>query len=346
MAATDSAAIASALNQRYEDELETQINRASVALQVLPVRPGVGKNVAWDARVGTSTAAAISDGATVTTFNADTKVPATLDFATYHDAFGVTGRAISMAYNSGGPAGLMNLFEEHLMESAERLASLINQELYTGTGGTGPETIAGLTSKALTLTGTYAGILRATYPQWAANVLANGGTGRDLTLQLMRDMRKAVYIASGRKPDLILCDPNQHERYGLLIGQQRRYVQEVQLRGEVIKLDGGYQVLEFDGIPVIEDKDAPAGTMLFLNTRTVAVRFLPDAVQQVMGGTAGERGVDGTEEEQEGVPQARLRARVQPLAVNGDVRNFALYCYPQLQVRRPNANGVLADLNT
>jgi hypothetical protein len=271
-----------------------------------------------------------------------------LDFATYHDAFGVTGRALAAAYSAGGPAGLMDLAAEHVMESTERLASKLNAEIYVGTGGSAPETIAGLTQMALLADGnSYAGISRTTYAQWAATVKANGGIGRDLSIHLMRDTRRSIYTASGMKPDLILCDPIQHEKYGELLGAQRRYITEVRLAGRPpIVLDGGYQVLEFDGIPIIEDKDAPAGMMVFLNSRTVSLRPLMDPTQQLLGGTNGERAITGTEEEQFGVPAAKVSARVQPLAVAGDVRKFALFTYLQLQVRRPNANGVLKDLNS
>lgn len=335
--------ISSALNQVYENDIASQINRASVALQVLTVKPANAKNVGWDARFGTSTGAAIADGTNVSTYNFDTKTPATLQFATYHDAFGVTGRAMSAAAASGGPDGLVDLYAESIEESSERLATKLNTEIYSGSGGTSPETVCGL-DNSLLASGTYAGLLIATYPQWAATVQGNSSVKRDLSLQLMRDMRKAIYIASGKKPNLILCDPNQHERYGNLLGTTRRYVDEVRIAGRApIRLDGGYNVLEFDGIPIIEDKDATAGNMYFLNTEEVFLRALPDAVQRMVGG-AGEMSVNGTPEEQFGAGMARIKARVQPLAINGDARNYALFTYVQLQVRRPNACGILTDL--
>jgi hypothetical protein len=343
MATVDTAAISSALNQMYEDRIASQINRASVALQVLPVELGKGKNVAWEARVGTAAASAIVDGADVSTFNSDTKLPATLNFATYHDAFGVSGRALSVATNSGGPDELEDLFGEHIAEASERLAAKLNAEVYAGTGGSAPETLAGLTATALLATGTYAGINRATYTQWAANVMANGGVPRALSIALMRQMRRTIYLASGSKPDLILCDPIQHEKYAALLASERRYQQSVNLRGQTIVLDGGFQVLEFDGIPMIEDKDCPSGTMLFLNTRECRIKVLPDAAARF---GAGSIGIAGTPEEQMGQPSARLAGRVQPLAVSGDMFKFAIFTYLQLMVRRPNANGVLSDLST
>jgi hypothetical protein len=345
MAAADYASISGALNLIFEDKIASQINRASVALQVLPKKRMRGKSVAWDARVGTTTGAAIADGTTVSTFNVDTKVPAVLQYATYHDAFGLTGRAMAAAVNAGGPKELENLLEEMVGESTERIATILNSEIYTGTGGSAPETIAGLISEAIVASSTYAGIASATYPQWAGNVLANSSVPRALSVQLMRDMRRTIYLASGKKPKLVLAHPAQFEEYGNLLGTNRRFMQDVNIGGAKITLDGGFQALDFDGIPVIEDKDCTQGSMVFIDTSEVAVIPLPDATQQMAGGTNGEIEIAGTEEEQGMSGPVGINARIQPLAVNGDVRDFALFVYVQLQVRRPNACGVLTDLS-
>ena len=341
------ALIASNLATLFEDRIATNINRAVVLSQLLPVKDGTGKNLSWIARFGTATpsGAVIADGADVTVYNSDTKVPCTLDYGTYHDAFGVTGKARSGAAISGNPQELEDLYGEEIEESVTRLASAIGVDLYTGSGAS--DTIMGLTATngPLQATGTYANVARATYTQWASNVLSNGGVERPISIPLMRQMRRTIYTASGTKPDLIVCDPVQHEKYGALFGDQRRYLQSVNLRGEKIVLDGGYQVLEFDGIPVVEDVNCPAGQMLFLNTRYLAIRPLPHAPDAVNQG-AGMIALHGTEEEQMGEPKDVLTARINPLAITGDAYKFQLICYPQLQSRRCNVHGRLTDLET
>lgn len=344
--ALDYNTLSAALNLKLEDDIASSINRATVALNLLPIKKADGKNIAWDVRFGTSTGAAVADGGTISSFNVDTKVTASLPYCTYYDAFQVFGRAAAAAANSGGPAALENLYAEEALNSAERLAQALNSDLYTGTGATSePNTIAGMTSVALTGSGTYATLASGTYSQWAANVLANSGVGRDLSVQLMNDTRKQVYIASGKRSDLILCDPNQFERYANLVNQQRRWVDEIKIRGELIKLDLGFNMLTFGGIPVIEDKDCPAGKMIFLYTPDVWLRILPDETEALMGGTGGELEIGGTDEDQFG-SMKRLRARIQPLAVNGDVRNLQTLLYIGLQFKRLNSQGVLADLNS
>ncbi len=345
MAAVDALGLVPALNLIFEDDLAAQMNRAVVLARLLPKKPVKGKQVSWIARIGTAVGTAESDGASISTYDADTKAPATLPIATYQNSFKMDGRAVATAANSGGPAELEDLFSELVMEAGERVAAKINLDLYSGTGATtDPVTIAGLDSVVLLNdTGTYANISRNTYSQWKSNVLTNSSVTRAVSFQLMRDMRRTIYTASGLKPDLVLCDPIQHEAYGLLFGDKRRYVSEIMVGGEKIELDGGYQVLEFDGIPVIEDKDAPASIMRFLNTKEMALRVLPPAAIQ-LGTDSGERDLSGTTEEQYSSGQTGIRARIQRLANDGDFYVFQVLCYLQLQVRRPNSCGLLGDL--
>lgn len=339
------AQIAASLTTIFEEQITTQINRATVLLQVLPVGPGTtGKNISWNARFGTAVGGARGEGADVSTLNNDDKVPATLEFGTYDDAFGVTGKAMAAARAARNPQELQNLFVDELGDCVERLAKGIAIDLYTGSGAA--NFIMGLVASAggVMDTGTYAGIDRAVRAQWRGTVMSNGGVGRALTFDLMREMRRRIYIASGLKTDLIITTPELHEKYGRLFGQQRRYVTEIRMRGQAITLDGGYNMLEMDGIPIIEDVDAPSGKMLFLNTRYVRVLQLPDQVDSVNQSMAMV-GLAGTPEEQLGQPSQKLQARVNPLGRTGDTYKFQLICYPQLQVRRPNSCGVITDLD-
>jgi hypothetical protein len=84
--------------------------------------------------------------------------------------------------------------------------------------------------------------------------------------------------------------------------------------------------------------------MLFLSTRLMDIRQLPDpaqAVSQAMGTAA----LAGTEEEQFGKPTGKIIARINPLGRTGDKFKFQLICYPQVRVRRPNAFGRIKDID-
>lgn len=344
MALVTAASISNALATLFEDRIANQINRATVMLQLVPVGNGPGKNISWDAKFGTAVGSTINDGADVAAYNNDDKVPATLDYGIYNDTFSISGKALSTAANTRNPEELADLFGEELGDCVERLAKKVSQDIYTGTGAT--NIIHGFLSApgAITATGTYANIDRGTRAQWAGNISSNGGVGRALTFALMRDMRTSIYTASGFKPDLIVTTPQLHGKFGDLFGTNRRYVQDIMLRGNKITLSGGYGALFFDDIPVIEDVDAPTGSMLFLNTRVIRMAQLPDpsqAISQAMGTV----GVAGTEEEQFGMPSGKLTARINPLARTGDAFKFQLILYPQMRVRNPNRNGAILDLD-
>jgi len=344
MATRDLANITDALAKLFYDDVTNNINRAVVLSQLLDVRNGTGQNIQWTAKFGTATPAGngvIADGADVTTFNRDTKIPAVLQYGTYHDAFEVTGKAAAAAAAAGNPDQLADIFADDLLDCSQRLARGIAGHVYTGPGTT--DNIHGLTATAgpLATTGVYAGIDKAVQTQWAANEVDAVGAG--LSFALMRQTRRVIYDACGEKPDLVICDATQHEAYGSLFGTDRRYLDEIRMRGETVRLDGGYQVLEFDGIPVVEDKDCPANTMLFLNTRYLYLSQLPDPIT-MYNQSMGTAQLAGTNEEQYGDSPIGLTARIIPLAKTGDAYKFELICYPQLVSRRQNVHAQLINL--
>lgn len=339
--------IANSLATIFDNDISSQINRSTVALQLLPVTDGDSHNISWSVRFGTGIGKTALDGAVVnrtTDPQVDEKVPAQLNYGTYTETFGVGGQALAGAWATGNPLALKNLFAEELSDAAERFAKKVEIDLFTGSGSNGEMIGMNATAGALRATGVYAGIDRAVKTQWAGTEMLNGGVGRALTLSLMRQMRRRIYVASGAKPDLIITTPELHQKYGELIGVQRRWMQDVTLRGTKITLDGGYQFLEFDGVPIIESVDAVTGTMNFINTRRLGVKVLPDPMNQVTQ-PMGSVGVRGSEEEQLGMPNARLTARINPLGRDGDRYQFQLIAYLGLRNKQPNSGGIIADLD-
>lgn len=346
MAALEFSGITGVLASRFEDALVSLMNRSVPLAALLPVTPGQGKNIQWVVRSGTDTGSAIADGADVSTYNSDTKTPATLQWAVYHDAFAITGLAYEAARASGNPAELADLFMEEMGESLQRLAVILGTHLYTGNAGASPGQIAGLvetTNGALKATGTYAAINKASVTQFQGNELLNGGILRPLSFQLMHDLDRTIYEASGFKPDLYVCAPVQHERMALLYQAERRYVKEVSVRGQTITLDGGVNVLEWNGRTVLEDRLCPSDKVLGLNTQYVQWKALP-SVANGFNRAMGNAAPAGTPEMQLGQRSLPFAARIQPLAITGDKFKFALYVYCQAQVKKPNACGVLGDL--
>lgn len=351
----DLARVTDALPTLLADKVIPQMNRSAPELQLIPFKAGQHKNLVWDVEfknASESTNSALAEGATVSAFGDDDIVPATLNWCDYSEAIAVTGKALSAARGSAGGAGgaseLQDLWVHKTMGAVRRLAKNLGRDFWQGPG-TGNRMLglyggSTLTSAApLSNAGIYAGINRATYTDWKANVLLNGGVTRPLSFDLMRDMRKAIYDACGEMPDLIMCDSTQHEAYGKLFNDNRRYTQEVTIRGQKIVLDGGYRALEFDGIPIVASVNHPAGYMTFLNTNYVKMAALDDMPTEANRSPRMVQ-LQAMPEEQLQSGACPFRARLNPLAVNGDLYPIQMILYPQIYIERCNAFGVLGDL--
>jgi len=345
MAIVNLALVTDIVAKLFAARVATQLNRAIVLSQVIDTRPEAGQNVQWVTRSGTEvpTTAVIADGDDVSVFNNDTREPAVLQYGTYHDGFKVSGKALNIAYASGNPTQLANLFAEEMGYSVERLAVAIAADVYDGDGTT--DTIMGLfdaTNGALLDSGTYAGLSRAGRTYWRGNVVDAGGAG--LSFSLIRQLKRAIYNASGTNPDILFCDATQHDYLGDLYGANRRYLQEVvRADGSVIKLDGGYAALEFDGTMVLKDKRCPASTFGAINSTHVSMAQLANSPKQLEVGT-GMLMLGGTPETQKGEGRTKLTAQILPLAMTGRAVKTALYCDPQLVVKRPNSCGYITGL--
>lgn len=338
--------ISTALSTFFDAEMQRQFNRLSVLAEAVPKQFGGGKAVNWDVRLSRSThAAAFTEGADVDSseFNVDPTVPATLGWAMYRTAFSLSGISVAAAATSVGSAlELLDQFQSNLEDAASDLVSKINSELYSGTGSN--SRIAGLVGAgALAATGTYATVNRSTYAEWASNVLANGGTPRLLSKGLIDNLEAAIYRASGKTPRLIVTTPEVCTKYEALFATEMRVQVD---RGEASPLantpnvgapfipsNSGYTGLFYKGIPILRDRDCPSGKMFLINPDLVCIRVLP----QVNLGAAVR-----SETRQ---ANAGISVKVESLAKTGDADKFQLVTYLQLQCKRPNTCGVLADIS-
>jgi len=341
----DSASLRGLILERFSPKVASVINRATLLGQMLGV--GQCRNaIVWDVRYGTARPAnsVQADGADISTWGSDSLYKASLYPGNYVQAFTISDSAILDAKLSGNPEQLANLFEYSMMPAIEKLAIDISYDCYLGTGAA--NTILGLLYSAgsagadrnggMLAVGTYASVPRATVTQFVGNVDSNGGVTRELTIPLMRKKDRVVYTASGRAADFIVTDPIQFEKYGALLGNQRRYLQDVTIQGRKVVLDAGFKALEFDGTPVFRDALCPAGYMLWVHSGSVHLLQEDDPEASLA--------IAGSYENQfQGGPTG-FRAHFTELGRTGLARKFAVWCKPQVQVEFPNWTGVLADL--
>jgi hypothetical protein len=203
-------------------------------------------------------------------------------------------------------------------------AAINTQIMGDGTGNSGKD-LTGLLA-ALADTGTYAGLDRGSYTWWKAYVNANGGTPRNLTEALMRDVKKTMESRGGTLT-AIYAGANQWYAYGDLLRAERRQ-QDPQT------LTGGYQALDFEGTPLIKVPGYVQTRMEFVDERLIEYHMLPVTSENTA--IAGLRTVAAVP----GMPGFGILV----LGATKDAADFQVIHYSQLVVRNPYRMGVLKDL--
>lgn len=156
----------------------------------------------------------------------------------------------------------------------------------------------------------------STEPKWAATLDSNGGTNRALSEGLMISMVDAVRRASGKRPTVILTSLGVRRAYFNLLQQQRRYT-------DTKKFDGGFEGLAFhvgQEIPVVDDPDAPASKMWFVNEPSMKVY----------------REGDWKFDDTDGPMWSRI--------VDTDGYEARCFKYWEIGVKQRNANGAILDI--
>lgn len=103
-------------------------------------------------------------------------------------------------------------------------------------------------------------------PVWVSHVDANGGTNRALSEGLMISVVDKIRTKGGGVPTVIFCGLGVRRAYFNLLVQQRRTT-------NTQEFTGGFKGLAFvtgkGEIPLIEDVDCRANTMIFLNEKEI-----------------------------------------------------------------------------
>jgi hypothetical protein len=338
--------VAGALSQRFAPKLARQFNRLTVLGSVIPTEPGFGKNVGWDVEVSGAVASSYAEGADLVSgdYNVDPIVPATLSWGHYKSAFAMSETEVNAAASSAGSAdAILKLVGERIMSNGAKLASVINVDLWSGTGSdtNSNPNIVGLQGGAAETTGIYANINRSSYTEWKGNVLSNGGIARALTIDLLDQLESNIYTASGVKPNIIVCDPNVFRKYKGLFESLRR----IDGTGPLV-YNTSTSELFYQGIPILRDKDAPSGTLQMFNTEYVKKVYLPNA-QQANEDVYKATEFEGTGSNGDGNETGMgLPFRIVPIAKTGDSLKFMVKAVLNLKVTRPNTVGYVKDIQT
>lgn len=266
------------------------------------VKTGGGDAIHWPVRYAGNTSAG-SYGETDTAAGAGNQSfkKATLGWKLNKVEIEVSGLAQAISESGGmiAPA-LRTELDMGLLD----LREAVNTQLMAdGTGNSGKD-ITGLFA-AIADTGTYANLDRATYTWWKAYLNANGGTPRNLTEPLMRDVKSTVESRGGRVTAIYTASKHFYQYGDLLVAERRQNTPTT--------LTGGYQALDFEGIPVIKVPGYTEGRMDFVDEDLFEYQVLKDF---------------------EAVPMAKTK----------DADQIWIRHYSQLVCRNPYRMGSLQDL--
>jgi rhodanese-related sulfurtransferase len=113
------------------------------------------------------------------------------------------------------------------------------------------------------------GINPSSAAYWKANILANGGTPRAISEALLQTALDTTDQLSDGKVTALYTSYGVRRAYQALLTTSKRYTNPKQLKG-------GYEALDYNGLPFIVDKDAPAGAIWCPDENELSIFRLAD----------------------------------------------------------------------
>lgn len=354
--------IVAAFNLLYMDELADAIRRDSVLLSLLSVQQDRNSTCTWSVKTSARNTAKVSTGADVSgsDFSNHERSQASLAWARYEGFAAVDGLAQALsAANAPGRIGVTidpDVLREEVMDAIDEVAMLLSTHAYTGNPASNQ--ISGADTMAAG--NTYAGIDKTaltTPAEWAAAVNTEAASALDFDV-LRTKLIRPFKDATGRLPEFITCDGATFDRVGALFGSDRRYIDTVTTAsaGTVdLKLAGGFNALEFDGVPIIEDRHATADTLYAWDSRSSSFRQVPTmqsamvpgdrmqgAVKALTGSGFPADAADRIVAQRVASATGRLQPSIHPLAKLGDSERMMVKVYVQLRHKSRKAHAQLS----
>lgn len=179
--------------------------------------------------------------------------------------------------NKGKKTKLIDLLQAKTDQAELSLRGEMTEGIFgDGTGNDGKD-LTGLEAM-VSDSGTYGGINSSTYTWWKAYVES---TSEALGLPKMRTAFNTASIAGKDHCDLIVTNQTLFEKYeGLFTAVQGTNLAPnftTPSEGAKRIADGGFQMLQFKGQPIVWDESCPSGTMYFLNTKHMKLVVHEDA---------------------------------------------------------------------
>lgn len=254
MAIGNTAQLAELINRVWDEPFAELISRDEFLLKRFPKVDGSGDGVRWHVMADqkNTTAASYAEGAAQPTAVAHKYLNAFLTWRYVWAWVQVSGQAIAQTRGEGGfRQALQNELQESMLDLRNQINNYLLANTATATDIDGVQT-------SVTNSGVYANIDPATYTEWAAYL---NTTASALTIALMQDVKtKLEDMPRLGQVSVILTGATQWNNYGNLLTSLRRFTPEQ-------TLDGGFQALDFEGVPVVKVRGYATGRMDFLSEK-------------------------------------------------------------------------------
>lgn len=173
---------------------------------------------------------------------------------------------------NAGRNKIIDILEARTKQAEMSLTEQLSTGLFSDGTGNSSKDLTGLEAM-VSNAGTYGGINSATFTWWQAGVST---TSTALSLSDMRNAFNTASVGGKDTPDLIVTTQSLYQSYeGTLTPTTATGY--FPTPGTKKLADGGFQALEFKGVPVVWDELCPSGTVYFLNTKHMKLIAHKDA---------------------------------------------------------------------
>lgn len=178
---------------------------------------------------------------------------------------------------NSGTSRILNLLEAKTKQAEMSLTQVLSEGLFSDGTGNGGKNLTGFLAM-VDDAGTYGGINSASHTWWRATVEE---ASEALGLADMRSAYNSASVGGKDAPTLIVTSQALYESYEALFtnvaisGGGSNF--STMSAGRKQMADGGFQTLEFKGVPIIWDEQCQSDRMYFVNTKHMKLVMHKDA---------------------------------------------------------------------
>ena len=269
--------------KKYRKTLTDNIHKSNAVFYMLKEKGGLkeedgGERIVEPLMYGKNTTAKSYDGYEALDTTPQTGIDsAEFNWKQYSVSISISGKE---ERQNAGTSRIINLLDAKIKQAELSLTESLSEGLFSdGTANAG-KNLTGLAAM-VSASGTYGGINSATYTWWRAGV---DSTSEALSLSDMRTAFNTASVGGKDTPDLIVTTQALYEAYEGLFTQvavtgSNARAGDFSTPSDGMKkmADGGFQSLQYKGVPIVWDEQCTSGSMYFLNTKHMKLTVHKDA---------------------------------------------------------------------